>query len=327
MRATSLTRRGLVALIPSLIAAPALAQPAWAPTRPIRVIVPFPPGQANDIFARLAADKASELRWPQHRMVVENRAGAGGTIGMQAGAQAAPDGHTLVFGSLATLAINPAIMRNLPYDPARDFAPVIRIFEGPLVVVVPARSPYRDLAALAQRAREGGLTYASSGPGSTQHMGAELFLQGIGATATHVPYRGSGPALTDLAAGAVDFAFESTASAMPLVRSGLLRALAISSAAPWPGIEAPTVADAAALPGYTVYGSGGFLVPAGTPAPVVEALYQGLAAAMADPTLRERVAATGTTAIAEGPDAFAGFIRDELTKWRQVAQRGAIRLE
>ena len=194
------TRRRAVAAFAAapLLAALAGRSPARAqqqqqhfPSRPLRVVVPFPPGQSNDIFARLLADKASELRWPQNRVVVEDRAGAGGTIGMGAVAQAAPDGHTLVFGSLATLAINPAAMRAVPYDPERDFAPVIRVFEGPLLVVVPAKGPDPDLPALVRRLRgagDGKLTYASSGPGSTQHMSTELLLQGIGARATHVPY-------------------------------------------------------------------------------------------------------------------------------------------
>jgi tripartite-type tricarboxylate transporter receptor subunit TctC len=207
---------GLLA-IPTLLTAAGLAgggvRPAraqahpdngWTPTRPIRIIVPFPPGQANDILTRLIADKAAELRWSQYRAVVENRAGGGGTIGMQAAAQAAPDGHTLVFGSLATFAINPAIMRNIPYDVERDFAPVIRVFEGALLLVVPARGPDVDLAALVRRLRgvgREGLTYASSGPGSTQHMAAELFLQGIGARATHVPLYVTGSSADAISAG------------------------------------------------------------------------------------------------------------------------------
>ena len=328
MRKLRIARRDALALLATpFIARHADAQEAWAPTRPVRIIVPFPPGQANDIFARLIAEKASDLRWPQQRMVVENRAGAGGTIGMQAAGQAAPDGYTLVFGSLATLAINPAIMRNLPYDPQSDFIPITRVFQGPLVVVVPARGPDVDLTALVRRVKAGNLNYATSGPGSTQHMGTELFLQGIGATATHVPYRGSGAALTDLAAGAVDFAFESSASAMPMVRSGLLRVLGVSSAEPYPGIDAPTIAQATPLPGYAVYGSGGFLAPARTPAPVVAALNDAFSAALADPTTRARMIETGTMPLAEGPQAFAAFIRGEVTKWREVAQRGRITIE
>ncbi len=327
-RALGRAAASLLAAGPLAVGSRRAAAQGRFPDRPLRIVVPFPPGQANDIFARLLADKASDLRWPQHRVVVENRSGAGGTIGTAAVVQAAPDGHTLVFGSLATLAINPVISRNIPYSVTRDLAPVIRVFEGSLLAVVPARGPDADLAALARRARGGGLAYASSGPGSTQHMAAELFLQGIGARATHVPYRGSGPALTELAAGAVDFAFESAQAALPLVRGGQVRALGTTSPNRLAALpEVPTVAEAAGLPGFAVAGSGGLLVPARTPEPVVEALHEGFAAAMADAGVRARFAEIGATPLSEGPAAFAAFIRDELAKWRDVARRGDIAID
>ena len=338
MPSTGITRRQasralwlpLVAAGAAATTRPAAAQ-ARFPSRPIRVIVPFAPGQANDIIARLLADKAGEIRWQQGRVVVENRAGAGGTIGMAAGAQAQADGYSLVFGSLATFAINPAVMRNIPYDVERDFAPVIRVFQGALVAVVAAKSPDADLASLVRRAKAGGrngLTYASSGPGSTQHLATELFLQGIGAQATHVPYRGSGPALTDLAGGAVDFTFESMASVLPLVQSGVLRALAVTSDAPLPQLPGvPTVADAASLPGYSAYGTGGLLAPARTPPAIIETLYEGFAAAVADPLVRARFADIGTNPISEGPAEFKAFIRTELEKWRAVAKKSEIVLD
>lgn len=333
MTSIRLRRRAALGLAgAALLAAPrpVLAQPRF-PDRPLRIVVPFPPGQANDIFARLIADKASELRWPQHRIIVDNRSGAAGTIGTAAVVQSPPDGHTLVFGSLATLAINPAISRNIPYDVERDLAPVIRVFEGSLLAVVPAASLHTDLAALIRRlraSRDTPLPYASSGPGSTQHMAAELFLQGIEARATHVPYRGSGPAMTDLAAGAVDFAFESVQVALPLLRGGQLRALAVSSAARLPVLpDVPTVAEAAGLRDYRVYGSGGLLVPARTPTPIIEALYEGFAAAMADEAVRARFRDIVATPLAERPEDFARFIRAELAKWREVARRGDIRLD
>jgi tripartite-type tricarboxylate transporter receptor subunit TctC len=317
---------------PAIVAArrPTAAQtPGWAPTRPIRIIVPFAPGQANDIFARLLAEKAGELRWPQQRVIVENRAGAGGAIGMQAAAGAPPDGHTLAFGSLATFAINPAVMRNLPYDVERDFVPVVRVFEGSLVLVVPARSGPADVPGLVARLRgQQGLNYASSGPGSTQHMTAELFLQGLGVRATHVPYRGSGPAMTDLASGAVDFAFESLAAAMPLVQSGLLRPLAVTAPARLPALpDLPTVAEAAGLANFSSRGTGGLLAPARTPAPAVKALFEGFAAALVDPALVQRVTEANLPPIAEGPEPFGAFIRAELAKWREVARRGEIVLD
>ncbi|MBI0436181.1 tripartite tricarboxylate transporter substrate binding protein [Roseomonas sp. KE0001] len=326
-----LTRRGLAAVLaaPALLAAarPARAAQPWTPSKPIRIVVPFTPGQANDIFARLLADKASELSWPQARVIVENRAGAGGTIGMQSVAQSPPDGSTLVFGSLATLAINPAVMSNVPYDPERDFLPIIRIFEGPLVVVVPGKSPDRSLADLVRRIRSGNLTYASSGPGTTGHLGTELFLQGLDARATHVPYRGSGPALTDVSSGAVDFSFESAAATQPLIASGMLRALAVSSADRVPGMDLPTVAEAAGLPGYSVSGSGGVLAPAKTPPDVVAGLHAGFARAMTDAKLRARIAEASTRPLSEGPQEFARYIHDERQKWAEVARRGNIRIE
>jgi len=325
---TTLSRRAAAKLI--LAMAPFAASRARAqsfPSRPIRIIVPFPPGQANDIFCRLLADRVSEGRFRANRVVTENRAGAGGTIGMQAVARAVPDGYTLGFGSLATLAINPAIMRNMPYDAERDFLPVIRIFEGPLMLVVPPDGP-RDVAALVRRLKAGGVSFGSSGPGSTQHMAAELFLQGVGATAQHVPYRGAGPALTDLMGGSLGFVMESFASALPLVRDGKLRVLAVSSPARSAQVpDAPTVAEAAGIAGYAVLGSGGILAPAGTPAPIVQALHEGFAEGMADPALRARFSDQGMTPVADGPEAFAAFIRDEQAKWKRVAERASILIE
>lgn len=327
-------RRAVAALLATpLLGAAGLgvARPARAearfPTKPIRIIVPFPPGQTNDVFARLLADKASELRWRDTRVIVDNRPGGGGTIGMQAAARSVPDGYTLAFGSLATLAINPALMRHLPYDVERDFVPVLRVFEGSLLLVVPPSGP-PDAQTLLQRARAGGLTYASSGPGSTQHMATELFLQRAGARATHVPYRGSGQAMTDLMGGMVDFAVEAVAVALPLVQAGRLKALAVTSAGREPRLPAvPTVAEAAEMPGYVAAGSGGLLAPAGTPPAVVETLHEGFGAALADPAVRQRFADLACVPVAESAAAFGAFIRAERAKWQEVARRGDISLD
>lgn len=297
------------------------------PSKPVRIIVPFPPGQANDIFCRLIADKISETRFRANRVVTENRAGAGGTIGMQAVARSAPDGYTLGFGSLASLAINPAIMRNMPYDAERDFVPVIRIFEGPLLLVVPKDGP-RNVVELIRKLKAGGTNYGSSGPGSTQHMGTELFLQSAGAEATHIPYRGAGPMLTDLMAGSLGFAMESAASTLPLVREGQLRALAVTSLARRPQLpDVPALAETPGLAGFTALGSGGIVAPAGTPAPVLQTLSDAFTEAMQDPALRTRFEEQGTTPLAEGPEDFAAFLRAEQAKWKRVAQRANIAIE
>lgn len=324
---TILTRRAAAGLLLAAAGAVPRAQAQAYPSRPVRIIVPFPPGQANDVFCRLLADRASEGRFRANRVVTENRPGASGVIGMQAVARAAPDGYTLGFGSLASLAINPAIMRNIPYNAERDFQPIARVFEAPLVLLVPKHGP-RDVAALVRRIRAGGANYGSSGPGSTQHMGTELFLQEIGAEATHVPYRGSGPVLTDLVAGSLGFAMESTAAALPLVRDGVLRALAVTLATRHPQLPGvPTLEEAAGLPGFTVLGSGGLVAPAGTPAPVVAMLAETFLEAMREPALRARFEEQATAPLAEGPEGFAAFLRAEQAKWREVARRGSIAID
>ena len=337
MPPTMISRRVAAALLapPLLTAAglaggggrPATAQPHRFPTRPIRIVVPFPPGQTNDIFARLLADKATELRWRDTRVIVDNRAGGGGTIGMQAVARAAPDGYTLAFGSLATLAINPALMRNLPYDVEREFVPVLRVFEASLLLVVPAAGP-SDVEALLRQSRGGRLTYASSGPGSTQHMASELFLQRAGVRATHVPYRGSSQAMTDLVAGAVDFAIEAVAVALPLVQAGQLRGLAVTSSERVPQLPSvPTAAEAAGMPGYVAVGSGGLLAPAGTPPEAVQILHDGFRAALADQAVQQRFTDLACSPVNESAAAFGAFIRAERAKWQEVARRGDITLD
>ncbi|WP_338662413.1 tripartite tricarboxylate transporter substrate-binding protein [Pararoseomonas sp. SCSIO 73927] len=326
---TTLSRRGAAKLLlaaAGIAAAPRAFAQAW-PSRPVRIVVPFPPGQANDIFCRLLADKASENRFRANRVVTENRPGAGGTIGMQAVARAAPDGYTLGFGSLASLAINPAIMRNMPYDAERDFAPVIRVFQAPLLLLVSKDGP-RDVAELVRRLRAGGMNYGSSGPGSTQHMGSELFLQGIGAQAQHIPYRGSGPVMTDLMAGSLGFVMESTASAIPLVRDGQVRALAVTDTARRPQLpEVPTLEEATGLTDVTTLGSGGIVAPASTPPAVIETLHEAFGEAMRDPAIRARFEEQATTPLAEGPAGFAAFLRAEQSKWKRVAERGKIVIE
>lgn len=319
------TRRGFLCLAGLAPLTPAAAQPE-GPRQPIRLIVPFSPGTGSDTIARLLANELAG-RFPQP-LVVENRGGAGGITGTEQGARAAPDGLTLTLGTNSTLVVNPLLNPRVQYNVERDFAPVAGLARTYYAVVTANRAGApQTLNALIERLRGGGGTYGSSGVGTVTHLASELLAKRIGAAATHVPYRGSGPAMTDVAGGAVDFAFESAAAAQPLVASGMLRALAVSSARPTPGLDLPTVAEAASLPGYAVNGSGGVLAPARTPAATIAALHEGFAAAMADATVRARITEAGTIPLAEGPEAFGRFIRDERRKWAEVARRGAIRIE
>jgi len=296
------------------------------PARAVHIVVPYPPGGPTDIVARGIGQKLAErLRQP---FVIENKPGAGGNIGAEAAAKAPPDGYTLLLGTTAH-AINPWLFKNLNYDFARDFVPIALLTSLPLVAVVPANSPVNsiaDLIALA-KAKAGGLPYGSSGNGQSTHMAAELFKSMAGVGMTHVPYKGSAPALTDLAGGQVAVMFDTMLSAMPQVRAGRLRAIGVTSltrAASAP--EIPTIAESG-LSGYEVGAWNGLLAPAGTPDAVVAALNRAVNESLRDSDLRQRFATDGAEVVGGTVDSFAGFIRRELDKWRRVVQIGGIKLD
>ena len=296
------------------------------PARAVHIVVPYPPGGPTDIVARGIGQKLAErLRQP---FVIENKPGAGGNIGAEAAAKAPPDGYTLLLGTTAH-AINPWLFKNLNYDFARDFVPIALLTSLPLVAVVPANSPVNsiaDLIALA-KAKAGGLPYGSSGNGQSTHMAAELFKSMAGVGMTHVPYKGSAPALTDLAGGQVAVMFDTMLSAMPQVRAGRLRAIGVTSltrAASAP--EIPTIAESG-LSGYEVGAWNGLLAPAGTPDAVVAALNRAVNESLRDSDLRQRFATDGAEVVGGTADSFAGFIRRELDKWRRVVQTGGIKLD
>ena len=317
----------------SLLAAPlampvvAQAQGNW-PTRPIRVVVPFPPGQATDIMARLMAERLQQ-RLGQN-LVVENRGGGASIPGMEAVMHAAPDGYTLGMASSGPLAINPSVMSRLPYDVERDFAPIALVFTTPLIAVAHPSLPYQTLAALVDAARRapGSIDYASGGPGSSLHLAGEAFAQRAGIQLTHVPYRGSGPAMADLIAGNVKLMFDSFASSLPHIRAGRIRALGVTSGQRMPQApEIPTAAEAANLPGFEAVGWAGLIAPARTPAPIVARLAEESLAIIRTPATSERIIELGATPAPLGPQQFAQFIRDELQKWRAVAQAANVRLD
>jgi tripartite-type tricarboxylate transporter receptor subunit TctC len=300
-----------------LASATALAQSY--PAKPVRVVVPYPPGGPTDIVARVVSQKLTEQTGQQ--FLVENRAGAGGNIGAEAVARAPADGYTLLVATTAH-AINPSLFKQLGYDLQKDFAPVSQLTGGPLVIVANPSLPAKDvreLIALA-KAKPGALNFASSGNGQSTHLSAELFSSMAGIKMNHVPYKGSAPALTDVIAGQADLMFDTMLSAMPQVKTGKLKALAVTSAARSPAApDLPTVAESG-LPGYEAIAWNGLLAPAGTPKDVVATLNAELKRTLELPEIRERFAAQGFGAAWSPPEKYSAFIQAELAKWAKVVK-------
>lgn len=297
------------------------------PNRPIHLIVPFPPAGVADIIARPVAERmARSLGQP---VVVENRGGVTGTLGASYVAHAAPDGYTLLFGTTNEIAMSPTLYRSLPYDPTTAFAPVTSIAVFPNVLVAGKEVPAKTLAELVAlaRARPGFLTFASSGVGSTNHLTTEIFQRQAGVTIVHVPYKGGGPALTDVYAGQVTAMFATMPSAVGLIKGEKLRALVVtgtdrSRALP----DVPTGAESG-LPGLVVSTWNGVLAPAGTPAEIVARLHNALADAVADPAMTRTLTELGAETELITPQAFAQRIRDDFGRWAAVIKEAGIAAE
>jgi len=289
------------------------------PTKPAKVVVPYPPGGPTDIVARVVSQKLSEQMGQQ--FIVENRPGAGGNIGAEAVAKSPADGYTLLVATTAH-AINPSLFKNLGYNLTKDFAPVSLLTSGPLVIVanpsVPAKN-VKELIAMG-KAKPGSLNYASSGNGQSTHLSAELFATMAGIKMNHIPYKGSAPALTDVMGGQASLMFDTMLSAMPHVKNGKLKAIAVTSAARSPAApDVPTVAESG-LPGYEAIAWNGLLVPAGTPGDVVAKLNAELKKALDAPDVKDRFSAQGFGAAWNTREAFAKFIQSELDKWAKVVK-------
>ncbi|MBY0335972.1 MAG: tripartite tricarboxylate transporter substrate binding protein [Acetobacteraceae bacterium] len=317
----SLTRRAVWALP---LALPLAAQAQDWPTRPVRLVVPYPPGGPTDIAGRVTAlGLPAELGQP---VIVDNRPGASGNIGAGEVARAAPDGSVFLVNASAHVIV-PHLNRNMPFDALADFAPVTEICKVPLIVVVPAASPIRSIADLAAAARAGAVTYASSSIGGAPHLAGELFKLMTGTDMTHVPYRGSGPALQDLIAGNVQVMFDSLASSAGHVREGRLRALAVTTAARLPAFpDLPTVAEAG-VAGYEITTWYGMWAAARTPAAILNRMQQGVARAIRTDDARARFAAMGAEPIGSTPDAFARFAAEEFARFGRVVRDGNIQAE
>ncbi len=323
MRALQLSLIAL--LLAGALAADALAQ-AY-PVKPVRLIVPFPPAGGNDVFARLLAQKLGEA-WKQ-QVLVENRPGAGGNIGTEFAARAAPDGYTLLLGHTGTLAINPALYTKPGYDPQRDFAPISLLASAPLVLVVHPGTAIRsvgDIVAMA-RARPGGLNYASSGNGTGSHLSGELLQALAGIRLTHVPYKGTSPAITDVIGGQVPMMFSVIPTALPQIRAGRLRAIAMTGAQRMPQMpEVPTVAESG-LPEFESTLAYGILAPRGTPAAVLEEIRAQIARVAATREYRERIEFEGAVPLQGTPAEFAALIRAQAEKWGKLIRASGIKPE
>lgn len=301
---------------------PAGARADDYPGKPIRLLVPSPPGGGTDALARLVSDKIAELaKW---QFVVDNRPGAGGNLGMDAAARSPADGYTLAMGESANLAINPYLYRKMPYDAVKDLRPIALVGTVPLVLVVPASSPYADIGALAAAAKQRQLTFASSGNGTVGHLVGEMWRKALGAEMVHVPYRGAGPLMTDLVGGQVDLHFASYPAALSLVNSGKLRALAVTSAARQPGLPGvPTMGEA----GYRHFVHQvfyGVVAPAGIPAPLAERINAEVNRALQAPDMRASLAERGVDSHPGSPEQFNEFLSAEREKFaRAVHESGA----
>jgi tripartite-type tricarboxylate transporter receptor subunit TctC len=319
--------KSALVLLAACVAAPVVAQAQTWPAKPIKLIVPFAPGGNTDIAARLIATGLSGPLGQQ--ILVENHAGAGGTIGTDLVAKAAPDGYTLLLGHIGALTINPAIYEKLPYDTLKDFEPIGLSVVTPLVLVsAPSNGIHsvRELVAKA-KAEPGKLTFATAGSGSAAHMAAELFNQTAGIKTTHIPFKGAGPSTTSLVSGDVTFSFNGLAPAQPFVKAGKLLALAVSSKTPsplYPGV--PTMQEAG-VPGFEMYDWNGIMAPKGTPKVIIDRFNAELVKFLNLPETRTKLAQMGFEGRPGTPAQFDTWIRSELVKWNRAAKAANIKAD
>ncbi len=296
------------------------------PARFVRLIVPFVPGGATDVIARVIANRLSEV-WGQ-QVVVENRAGAGANIGAQAAAQSDADGYTLYITSVPH-ATNRFLYASLNYDPIADFAPVTLICMQPNIMVVPNSSPAKSVNEFITHAKAnaGKISYGSGGIGTSVHLSGELFKRLTGIEMTHVPYRGSAPALQDVIAGRLDLIFDNVTPALPQIKGGNARGLAVTTAKRVPAVpELPTIAEAG-VPGFDVSSWFAFFVPAKTPAPIIEKMHKDVVAALAHPSVKERLEPLGAALVGSTPGELGAFLKSEMDKWGPLIREAKIKID
>ncbi|MFC0385374.1 Bug family tripartite tricarboxylate transporter substrate binding protein [Muricoccus vinaceus] len=323
-------RRHLAAAPLAVLAAPSIprAQEAAWPQRPITIVVPFPPGGSNDLLARPLAQRL-QVALGGTPVVIENRGGAGGVVGATAVARAAKDGHTLLWGHIGTLAVNPWLYPQITYDPVRDFAPVALVATLPSVLTVHPSLPVRSAAEFIAfaRANPGRIEYGSAGNGAASHITMAAFADAAGIELVHVPYRGNGPMLADLLAGRLKATFAGAPVVMPAVRDSQLLAMAISAAGPSPSLPGLVPVGQEALPGFDLVQWHGLVAPAGTPPALVEAMNARINAVVSGPEMRERLAFEGADPAARSPQAFAQLIASEMERFRVLIARAGIKAD
>ena len=319
----SSTRRHALALLAGAAfasAIPLAAQAQAYPTKPITIIVPFSAGGTTDILARILGQAlTTELG---QTVVIDNKAGAGGNIGGQAAARAPADGYTLFMGTVGTHAINQALYKKMPFDPVKDFAPLTRVANVPNLLVANPAQPYKNVAELIAyaKANPGKINFGSSGSGSSIHLSGELFNALAKVDMMHVPYKGSAPAVTDLLGNQIGIMFDNMPSAIQHVRSGKLRALAVTTAKRSPELpNVPTIAEAG-VPGYEATSWFGMFAPVATPAPVLAKLHGAIVKVLAKPDVIKKINEQGAETTSETPEQFAAFIKAETTKWGKVVK-------
>lgn len=322
-------RQGLRALAGSLaLAATGVgAQPAVFPSRPLHLVVPFPAGGGADNLARLVMPRVARLLGQP--IVIENKAGAGGNIGAEIVARAAPDGYTLLYGTNGTHAINPSLYAQLKFDPVRDFAPVSRMTEIAALLVVHPQLPVSTVAELIAlaRANPGRLNFASAGNGTTSHLAGEMFKVAAGVDMVHIPYRGGAAAMTDLIGGQVQLMIDVMPNAYPQAREGRVRGLAVSTARRFPGApEIPTIAESG-LAGFEASAWDGIFVPAGTPESVIERLNAAIVQALDDPELASLLRARGARPAAGSSESFSQFIADSAQRWARAVKASGAKID
>lgn len=316
----------LLLLATELLLPAGWAHAAW-PDKPIRLIVPSAVGGSPDVAMRILAEQLSKSLGQQ--IIIDNRPGASGNIGMEQAAKSAADGYTLVYVNVGTLSINRALFARLPYDPDKDFALVSQVLTTCNLLAVNPALPVRSVRELIDYAKKnpGKLTLASAGNGTTGHLGGEMFKAMTGTFIVHIPYRGSGPAITDLIGGQVDMMFDNLVSITPHAKSGKVRALGVSSPARSPVFpQLPTVAEAG-VPGYETAAWGGVAVPAGTPRDIVTRLNAEINKALQTASLKEKFGAIGADPVGGNPEQFAALVKSETPKWAEVVKRSGAKID